>query len=117
MSIESSYYSIVGYDLTGCETDKFDDWKWTDEGEEYTCYQRQDKIQFFYDPMNSSHLYFGYILGCGDQYEMDTIKVDLENIINKVGLVNDELRKLQELGIVKNDISEKCQFIMFEECS
>lgn len=48
---------------------------------------------------------------------MDTIKVNLENIINKVGLVNDELRKLQALGIVKNGILEKCQFIMFEECS
>jgi len=30
MSVESSYYLIVGYDLTGCETDKFDNWKITD---------------------------------------------------------------------------------------
>ena len=33
MSVESKYYAIVGYDLTGYETDKFKDWKWTDEGE------------------------------------------------------------------------------------
>ena len=116
MSVESSYYAIVGYDLTGYETDKFDNWKWTGEGEEYTCNQVADKIQFFYDPMNGLHLYFGYILGCGNQYEMDTVKVDLDNIKNKVGLVADELVKLQKLGVIKKDIMEKCQFIMFEEC-
>ena len=116
MSVESSYYAIVGYDLTGYETDKFDDWKWTDEGEKYTCNQIADEIQFFYDPMNGLHLYFGYILGCGNQYEMDTVKVDLENVTNKVRLVAEELVKLQELDIIKKDIAEKCQFIMFEEC-
>ena len=47
---------------------------------------------------------------------MDTIKVDLENINNKVELVKAELTKVQELGVIKKDISEKCQFIMFEEC-
>lgn len=117
MSVESSYYAIVGYDLTDCETDKFRAWRWTEEGEMYTCYQRKDKIQFFDDPMNGLHLYFGYILGCGDCYEMDTAKVDLEDITNKVELVNNELMKLQDLGIIKKDISVRCQFIMFEECS
>jgi len=116
MSVESSYYSIVGYDLTGCETDKFDNWKWTNEGEKYMCYQRPGNVQFFYDPMNCSHLYFGYILGCGNQYKMNTAKVDFENITDKAHLVNDELRKLQELDIIEKDISEKCQLIMFEEC-
>ena len=47
MSVESKYYAIVGYDLTGYETDKFKDWKWTDEGEKYTCNQVKDRIQIF----------------------------------------------------------------------
>ena len=32
MSMERSYYVIAGYDLTGNETDKFKDWKWSDGG-------------------------------------------------------------------------------------
>jgi hypothetical protein len=46
----------------------------------------------------------------------NTRKVDFENITDKVLLVNDELRKLQELDIIEKDISEKYQLIMFEEC-
>lgn len=84
MSVESKYYAIVGYDLTGCETDKFKDWKWTDEGEKYTCNQVKDRIQIFYDPMSGMHLYLGYILGCGDQYETETTKINLKDINDKV---------------------------------
>ena len=115
MSVESKYYAIVGYDLTGCETDKFKDWKWTEEGEKYTCNQVKDRIQIFYDPMSGMHLYLGYILGCGGQYETETTKINLKDINDKVGLVFDELVKLQDLGVIKKNLQEKCQFIMFEE--
>ena len=115
MSVESKYYAIVGYDLTGYETDKFKDWKWTDEGEKYTCNQVKDRIQIFHDPMSGMHLYLGYILGGGDQYETETTKINLKDINDKVGLVFDELVKLQDLGVIKKNLQEKCQFIMFEE--
>jgi hypothetical protein len=46
MSMESHYYVIAGYDLTGNETDKFKDWKWSDEGEDYICNQYKGEIQF-----------------------------------------------------------------------
>ena len=39
MSMGSYYYVIAGYDLTGNETDKFKDWKWSDYGEDYICNQ------------------------------------------------------------------------------
>lgn len=45
MSVDRNYYVIAGYDLTGMETDKFDDWKWSEDGEKYTCYHRKGKIQ------------------------------------------------------------------------
>lgn len=116
MSVESSYYSIVGYDLTGCETDKFEDWKWTNEGEQYFCNQVKDEIQLFDDPMNGTHLYFGYILACGDAYHVETARRDINDVMNKVGLVTNAFVKLKELGVIKEDNDRKCQFIMFEEC-
>ena len=44
MSMESHYYVVAGYDLTGNETDKFKDWKWSDEGEDYICNQGKGEI-------------------------------------------------------------------------
>lgn len=37
MSMNKHYYVIAGYDLTGWETDKYEDWKWSDDGEKYIC--------------------------------------------------------------------------------
>ena len=120
MSVERSYYLINGYDLTGMDCDKFDDWKWTDEGEDYFCYQRKGKIQLFDDPMRSgTHLYLGYILAVGNQYEFETTKLNDEEIIRSRGYVKEELVKLQELGIITKDphFVPKLQLIMFEECT
>lgn len=116
MSVESTYYSIIGYDLTDCKTDKFEDWKWTDEGEQYLCNQVKDEIQLFNDPMSGEHLYFGYILACGDAYEFETVKRNINDVMDKVGLVTNAFVELQYLGVIQKDINRKCQFIMFEEC-
>ena len=91
MSVNRNYYVIAGYDLTGMETDKFDDWKWSDEGEDYICYQRKGKIQFFYDPMSGGHLYFGYILACGDMYEYETSKFKVEDVNGDMNLQSNNL--------------------------
>lgn len=117
MSVNRNYYVIAGYDLTGMETDKFDDWKWTEEGEDYTCYQRKGKIQFFYDPMSGSHLYFGYILvASGDMYGYETSKFKIDEVIKRFGDVKVELIKLIELGVIAKDPKEY-QIIAFEECT
>lgn len=47
MSYTERSYIIAGVDLTGFQTDKYEEWKWTDEGERYTCYQTRGKIQLF----------------------------------------------------------------------
>ena len=39
MSMERTSYVIAGYDLTEYVTDKYDEWRWTYEGEEYICNQ------------------------------------------------------------------------------
>ena len=117
MSVDRSYYLINGYDLTGWDCDKLIDWKWTDEGEDYFCYQRKGKIQLFDDPMSGTYLYLGYILAAGDQYEFETTKLNDEEIIRSRGYVKEELVKLQELGIITKDphFVPKLQLIMFEE--
>ena len=118
MSVERSYYLINGYDLTGMETDKFDDWKWTPEGEDYTNYHLRGKIQLFDDPMSGTHLYFGHILASGDQYEFDTVKIDDEEILRSRLYLDAELDKLQKLGVITKDpkFKPKLELIMFEEC-
>lgn len=119
MSMDKNYYVIAGYDLTGWKNDKFDDWKWTDEGEKYICNQSQNHIQLFYDPMSGEHLYLGFILANGDEYYFKTFKFDTE-IINQVqGYVKSELVKLIGLGVISADpkFNPKYEVIVFEECT
>ena len=119
MSVRSDFYVIVGYDLTGCETEKYEDWEYTDEGEKYHCNQFKDKIQFFNDPMSGNYLYFGYILGEGEVYEFETTKFDVDDISEAKAKVQDELMKLIKLGIIQEDsyIKRDCHVIAFEEVS
>lgn len=119
MSVDRNYYVIAGYDLTSMETDKFDDWKWTEEGEDYTCYQRKGKIQFFYDPMSGNHLYFGYILADGDMYGYETSKFKVDDVNAIYSDVKAELVKLIEMGVITKDprFIPEYQIIAFEECT
>lgn len=119
MSVDRNYYVIAGYDLTGMETDKFDDWKWTEEGEDYTCYQRKGKIQFFDDPMSGDYLYFGYILADGDEYEFEASKFKVDDVNGVYGEVKAELIKLIELGVISKDprFNPDYQIIAFVECT
>lgn len=115
MSVETNYYLINGYDLAGMETDKLDDWKWSDEGEDYTNSKYAGKIQLFDDPMSGRHLYLGYILAAGDQYEFNTTKVDNEELYRSGSYVYGELTHLQELGVIESNSTPKLELIMFEE--
>lgn len=100
MSVNKDYYVIAGYDLTGCNTEKYDDWKWTEEGERYTCNQRKGEIQFFDDPMSGDYLYFGYVLANGDEYEFDTTKINLGEIERQKSYVYYKLNQLVDKGII-----------------
>lgn len=118
MSMESNYYVIAGYDLTGCETDKFRDWRWTEEGEEYLNNQRKGEVQFFNDPMSGSYLYFGFVLVDGDEYSFNTEMFDVSDIEQCSGKVKSELVRLQEIGIITKDpcFNPVFKIIVFEEC-
>ena len=37
MSMEKTTYVILGYDFTNHKTEKYDEWKWSKEWEDYTC--------------------------------------------------------------------------------
>ena len=117
MSIETNYYLINGYDLANAETDKFDNWKWTAEGEDYMCNKSRGKIQLFDDPMSGRHLYLGYVLANGDQYGLETTKIDNDELFRSGEYVYGELIHLQELGVITKDpkFKPKLELIMFEE--
>ena len=122
MSVNKNYYVIVGYDLTSCKTDKYEDWKWTDEGEDLLSNQVKGKIQLFDDPMYGNYLYIGHIFATGDEYEFDTAKISIGDIssTNIRSNVNHKVNKLIEKGII--DCSSCFQkpleykIIIFEEC-
>lgn len=119
MSMVKEYYVIAGYDLTDWKTDKYDDWKWTDEGEEYTCNQIKGHIQLFDDPMSSSHLYLGYVLADGDEYDFKTTKINLNEVSRQEPYVCHKLKQLSDTGIIGDafkSIDLKYEIIAFEEC-
>lgn len=120
MSMVKNYYVIAGYNLTGLATDKYREWKWTDEGEQYTCYQSKGHIQLFDDPMSGEHLYLGYILASGDEYCFDTVKFDVEDVSAFRQEVNDKLAELINAEIIGNNEilikKPKYQVIAFEDC-
>lgn len=118
MSIDRNYYVIAGYDLTKYKTDKYDDWRWTDEGEEFTCYQRKGCIQLFDDPMSDEYLYLGYIFAAGDEYEFRTTKFDIVEAEVQSLNVDAKLRHLKDIGVLSEDLDEGAliyEFIAFEE--
>ena len=116
--MESHYYVIAGYDLTGYETDKFKNWKWSDEGEDYINNQCKGEIQFFDDPMSGSYLYFGFVLASGNEYSFDTETFDVSDIEKCSAKVQSELVKLQEMGVITKDpcFTPTLKIIVFEEC-
>ena len=118
MSINKNYYVIAGFDLTKYKTDKFEDWKWEDENEKYFCYQSKGHIQLFYDPMSDIHLYLGYILGAGDEYEFSVIKTDIVEIEKLYWEVKKMLDYFNHVGVI--DVEHQnvdYEVIAFEECT
>lgn len=119
MSLYKNYYVIAGYDLTGYSTEEYEDWKWTDEGEKYICFQRPGRIQLFDDPCNGEHMYLGYILVHGDQYNFPTTKFDAQVVEEQHMFVRAEMLKLIRLGVLSEECEKRSsyQVIAFEECN
>lgn len=119
MSVDRNYYVIAGFDLTNYKTDKYDDWRWTEEAEKYTCSQRKGEIQLFDDPMGGYHLYFGYVLAAGDEYDFKTTKFPTSLPQSVAPTVGRELIDLQHAGAIKNSAFSECPYgiIVFEECT
>ena len=109
MSINKNYYVIAGYDLTNLKTDKFEDWRWTDNGEKWLCRHFKDNIQLFDDPMCGDYLYLGFILAAGDEYDFKTTKFDIVDVKNAFGDTALALSLLQNKGVIEhntNDVPE-----------
>jgi hypothetical protein len=118
MSINTSYYVIAGYDLTDLETDKYRDWKWTDEGEQFLCNQVNGRVQLFDDPMSDRYLYLGKVLASGDEYYFGTTKFDVVDVQDAFDDVTCALVRLQGVGVITKDPKNVpvFQIIAFEEC-
>lgn len=118
MGINKNYYVIAGYDLTTVATDKYSEWKWTDEGEAFWCHQSVGNIQLFDDPMSGSYLYLGKVLAAGDEYYFGTTKFDVADIKGAFDDVTFQLCQLRHAGIISQDSRWlKFQIIVFEECT
>lgn len=119
MSLFKNYYIIAGYDLSAYKTDKYEDWKWTDEGEQYICRQSKGHIQLFDDPCNGEHFYFGYVFMAGDQYEFNTTKINVNEFLRQHPYVLSKLRYLVDIDVIDKGALDNLDYEMFafEECS
>lgn len=104
MSISKNYYVIAGYDLTDLKTDKFEDWRWTDEGEKWLCYQSKGNIQLFDDPMCGDYLYLGFILAAGDEDDFRTTQFDVIDVQNAFEDVSSALSYLRTIDVLEKDM-------------
>jgi hypothetical protein len=119
MSIEKKYFVIGGFDLTPYKTDKYEDWKWTDDGEEYLCNQCHGNIKLFDDLMSEEHLYLGYVFASGDQYCFDTVQFVAGELFDMMirMQVSEKLLHLINEGVVSKDAAAaNYKVIIFEEC-
>ena len=118
MSVDRDYYVITGYDLTKYKTNKYRDWRWTDEGQSYTNCQRRGQIQLFDDPMANRYLYLGYVLGAGNEYEFNAIKTDIIELECLQLKVEEALNHLSDIGVIDIEFENvDYELIVFEECT
>lgn len=118
MSVEKNYYVIAGYDLTNSIVDEkyfHEEWIWSDEGENLLNNRAKGEIQLFNDPMSGEHLYLGYVLAKGDEYDFETSKFTIADIESAQYEVSNMLFGLVSAGlIVERSLGFK--IIAFEEC-
>lgn len=92
MSVSKEVFLIVGCDIKDCLTDRYKDWKWSEEGERYHCFQEEGEIQIIDDGMSGDYTYIGHIIAkIEDDYSniQKEINVDAYNfyapyVVNKI---------------------------------
>lgn len=116
MSFCKNYYVITGFDLTAYKTEKFEEWKWTDEGERYLYFHHKGKIQLF---DVDGELYLGYIIGHGNQYDFKTVMFDTDFPKFLEIDVFCKLRELVSMCVIEEKALERSHYkvIVFEECT
>lgn len=95
MSMHAQHYIILGYDLSYARKDILDDeWKWTDEGERWTCYASHGHVQMFTDINNGHDLYLGYVVATRDYEDEETIKIELTELMDAKKRVDAAMKEL-----------------------
>lgn len=51
MSVNCEIFLILGCDVDNYITEKYEEWRWSEEGERYTEYQTEGEMQFIEDGM------------------------------------------------------------------
>ena len=92
------------------ETEKYDEWKWSKEWEDYTCNQVNGEIQLFDDCEDK--LFLGYIFAMSGEYEhIDSIQYSIHNFDEEEDRNFDEIEeevlekfsRLQEIGVIEDE--------------
>lgn len=113
MSNSYNYVTIIGYNLTDLTTEKYQDWQWTDEWEDYTFYQSVGQIQIFDDGVSSDEtIYFGYIVSNNEVYDYSTEELELEKINDIVDSIKQKLFELIDTGVFSEDAKHLTQKII-----
>lgn len=94
MSMVSTHYVIAGYDLSKRRHLLDDSWKWTDDGEKWTCMASDGHIQVLLDIQENPSLYFGFIIARVDEYNEKNIKISLDTILKEKEAVDKALKEV-----------------------
>ena len=91
MSMQPSYYTIIGYDLSSYYDELYTEDFANNEEEKWTCNQLKGNIQLFTDPCSGEHLYFGRVIGDGDYYDYKSSVFDLSKLQNEESIIKNTL--------------------------
>lgn len=118
MSVYSQIFLIIGCDVKDFVTEKYKEWRDSEEGERYTEYQTEEEMQFIEDGMCGMYNYFGYIISNIEDFYGECTKELSNDVFNKRDDIIAELRKLVDIGVLKEDVlNEEMKLILFNHCT
>ena len=91
MSMQPSYYTIIGYDLSSYYDELYTEDFANNEEEKWACNQSEGNIQLFTDPCSGEHLYFGRVIGDGDYYDYKSSVFDLSKLQDEEPIIKNTL--------------------------